>query len=126
MQSKSIGLTILCWVEVIAAIRILLFTIPVFISQARSSHLVQVSSTDDAFMRMVTFWAVLYLLIGVSSLLGHRLWKMFQYGAAAAALISTAIFLNSVFRSGGSVEVIYLLPGIVSVILAAVVATQKT
>ena len=88
MKSNSLGLQILWWAEIVVSARALLFFVPVMISkwQARS---LSPYVLEDWFLWVVTFAALLYFLIGIVSVLGHKLWRIFHAVAMLVVVLLT-------------------------------------
>ena len=89
MPRKSVGLTIMLWVEMIIALRVMLFTIPVFINKFLEKTPV-LASMDDRFILILTLTAIYYFLTGLMSLMGLRFWKILHLAAVLFTLLLMA------------------------------------
>ena len=120
MEKKSVGLTILCWSEIIISLRVLLFSIPVMINK-HSAGALSVSSIEDQFIGILSLTAVLYFLVGIMSITGNKFWKAAHLLAVVLVLSFT---LASVKISGqriASQNAYFALP-----LLFSVIATVMT
>lgn len=115
MQAKSLGLQILWWAEVVASARAILFFAPVMISRGRAQGL-SFSPLEDGFLWIATFASLLWLLIGIASLLGHRFWRFFHALAMAVILALTFALWNAGRQLGVSWPLIYWVPAGCSII----------
>lgn len=109
MKANSLGLQILWWAEIVVGARALLFLVPVMISkwQLRSSS---VYALEDWFMWVATFASLLYFLIGIVSLLGHKLWRIFHAVAMLIVMLLTFGLWNMSIQRQVSLPLSYLLP----------------
>jgi len=78
MVNKGTLRKILFLGEVIVSARVLMFTLPVIMTQSRGLGLSPVR-VDDLFLITMTFSALLYIIVGLSGLLGHKLWELLHY-----------------------------------------------
>ena len=93
MNTKSVGLQILWWSEVIISIRVLLFTLPVAINKWLAKSFLM-SNFDDRFMIVITATALVYCIAGIASIAGYRYWKSVHYLAAIFTAVLTLGLLN--------------------------------
>ena len=113
MDQKTLSLKILWLAEVIISARILLFSLPVLISRLRTENPPPVSN-DDRFIFFVTIAALLYLVIGLASLMDHKLWRVFHYAGAVTVGMLTANFLITLNAFKADIEPVYFLPALMS------------
>ena len=118
MIGKSVGLTIIWWLEAIISIRVLLFSIPVIINKCLAKSFA-LSSLNDRFIAILTTTALLYCIVGVVSILGFRYWKMTQYLAAILTLLLTVGFLYVFDQPSATVDLNYFAP-----VVCATIATM--
>jgi len=118
MNGKSVGLTILWWVEAIISIRVLLFSVPVIINKylAKSFTL---SDLNDRFIAVLTVTALLYAVVGIVSILGFKLWKLIHYLAAILTFVLTVGALTYFDQSPQTVGLNYFAPFVFALILTA-------
>ncbi|MFT5170045.1 MAG: CheY-like chemotaxis protein [Candidatus Omnitrophota bacterium] len=109
MDIKSLRLKIIFAIEAIVGARILLFTIPVIISK-KSGDVVFPYSVDDRFVMVITFVSLLYLAVGVVSLMGHKFWRYLHYFTAIVTFILTSFLLKFITERGGDGSFIYYSP----------------
>ena len=109
MKNLSLKMKILFGIEAIVSARILLFTIPVIISEKASAEPFPYS-IEDRLILTLTYISALYLVIGISSFAGHKLWKLFHYLAAGVGLFLTSYLLKSVNELGGEAGIIHYAP----------------
>ncbi len=109
MNGKSVGLTIVWWVEAVISIRVLLFSIPVMINKylAKSFTL---SDLSDRFIAVITLTAVLYVTVGIVSILGFRYWKVVHYLAAILTFVLTVGSLYAFDQPSATVGLNYFSP----------------
>jgi len=88
MNGKPVALMITWWVETIVSVRVLLFSIPVLISQC-SSESFSLNDLNDRFIAVMTATAVLFFLAGIVSILGVRMWKAVHILALIGVLAVT-------------------------------------
>lgn len=122
MNNKSIGLTILWFVEAIVAIRVLLFAVPVIISKIQDSHFM-VTQVADRFIVVATATALTYLVVGVSSVMGYRYWKALHFLAAVFTLVLTVGSLSFMGQPSGQVTPMYFSPIVVAVVIVVFAGT---
>lgn len=113
MDQKTLSLKILWLAEVIISIRVLLFSIPVSVSRLRTENPPPISN-DDRFIFLLMMAALLYLVIGVASLMGHKLWRFFHYLGAVTVGILTTNFIITLNTFKASIEPVYFLPVFIS------------
>jgi len=118
VNGKSVGLTILWWVEAIISIRVLLFSIPVMINKylAKSFAL---SDLNDRMIAVMTATALLYAIVGIISIFGFRYWKTAHYLAVILTFALTAGSLYYYDQPSQTVELIYFAPFVFAMILTA-------
>jgi len=125
MKKQSIGLTVLLWCEIIVSARVLLFTIPVLINKHKMAN--GVFSVNDWFIIVVSMAALLYFIVGVASLGGHRFWKFFHYLATALIAILTIGIFKLVASSGASQQsFVFYVPFVVSVIVTFLIGMSNS
>ena len=109
MATNSLALQMLWWAEIVVGARTLLFLVPVLISRWQEQNLLP-SSVDDWFLRVAAFSSLFYLLVGVFSILGHRLWRFFHYLGLVLVGILTAGVMQVAARRQAPVYPAYWLP----------------
>ncbi|OGX27627.1 MAG: hypothetical protein A2705_03855 [Omnitrophica WOR_2 bacterium RIFCSPHIGHO2_01_FULL_52_10] len=124
MKSNSLGLQILWWAEIVVGARALLFLIPVMISKWQVRSL-SPSALEDWFLWVAMFVSVLYFLIGVVSLFGHKLWRVFHAVAMVIVLLLTLGLWNISSQQQVSLPLFYLLPAVGALCLTAAVYSIK-
>lgn len=124
MKSNSLGLQILWWAEVVVGARTLLFLAPVMISKWQVRSL-SPAALEDWFLWVAMFAAVLYFLIGIVSILGHKLWRVFHAVAMVIVLLLTFGLWNISIRQQVPLPFFYLLPAVWALLLTAAVYSIK-
>ncbi len=124
MKSNSLGLQILWWAEIVVGARVLLFLAPVVISKWQIRSL-SPSAPEDWFLWVAIFAAVLYFLVGIASLLGHKLWRVFHAVAMVIVLLLTLGLWNISSQQQVSLPLFYLLPAVWALCLTAAVYSIK-
>ncbi len=124
MKANSLGLQILWWAEVVVGARALLFLVPVMISKYQSRSL-SPYSVEDWFLWVATLTALLYFLIGIASLLGHKLWRVFHAVALLIVLMLTFGLWNISAQQHIVLPLPYLLPAGGALFLTAAVYSIK-
>ncbi|MBZ0165917.1 MAG: hypothetical protein K8I00_03850 [Candidatus Omnitrophica bacterium] len=127
MKKSSVGTTILWWLEAIVSARVLLFTIPVLINNQMTGT-TKSSGAENWFMLMITVAAVLYLFVGLMSIIGHKLAPMFHFLAAAVVLVMTIGMVMQSSGSTGGLNVGFFIPLVFASIFTALAyfLTKKT
>jgi hypothetical protein len=74
------------WAELVIALRVLLFTIPVFFNKFLDPTPPS-ASLDERFILILTFTAVYYFLTGLMSLMGLRFWRTLHFIAVLFTLL---------------------------------------
>lgn len=124
MKANSLGLQILWWVEIVVGARALLFFVPVMIhkwqTRSMSPHVL-----EDWFLWVATFAALLYFLIGIVSLAGHKLWRVFHAAAMVIVVLLTFGLWNISDQQRVALPLPYLLPAIWALFLTAAVYSIK-
>jgi len=124
MKQRSIFLTILLWCELIISARLLMFTLPVLISNFAKGRFYLVSLADWTIFTL-TLIAFFYFLTGLASLSGFRGWKLFHYlGVVLTAVLSFSL-INKILSVYSIVSYGYYIPVVVSVFLACAVTFHK-
>jgi hypothetical protein len=120
MEKKSVGLTILCWSEIIISLRVLLFSIPVMINKHSAGSL-SASNIEDQFIGILTLTAILYFLVGLMSIMGNKFWKVAHLLAVVLVLSFTLASVKVSGQQIASQNAYFALP-----LLFSVVATVMT
>ena len=115
MEKKSVGLTILCWSEIIISLRILLFSIPVMINKHSAGSL-SLSNFEDQFIGILSLTAALYFLVGLMSITGNKFWKAAHLLAVVLVLSFTLASVKVSGRAMASENAYFSLPLLFSVI----------
>lgn len=118
MSEKSVGLTIVWWVEAIISIRVLLFSIPVIINKCSAKSFV-LSDLNDRFIAVMTATALLYCIVGITSVLGFRYWKVTHYLAVILISVLTAGSLYAFDQPSVIVNYNYFVPLIFATVFTA-------
>lgn len=124
MKANSLGLQILWWAEIVVGARALLFFVPVMISKGQIRS-VSPYALEDWFMWVAAFASLLYFLIGIVSLLGHNLWRIFHVLAMLIVALLTFGLWNVSTRQQVSLPLFYLLPAAWALFLTAAVYSIK-
>lgn len=124
MKSNSLGLQILWWAEVVVGARALLFLAPVVISKWQIRSL-SPAALEDWFLWAAMSAAVFYFLIGIVSLLGHKLWRVFHAAAMVIVLLLTFGLWNISAQQQVSLPLSYLLPAVWALCLTAAAYSIK-
>lgn len=126
MQEKSRGLKVLLWCEVIVAARILLFGIPVIMSQFLLANKPNYNAVGEWFLAIVTIAAFFYLIVGVLALVGHAKWKFFHYLVVLLVFGMSGVMVMAIHKMNMPVHYYYLFPAIISLVIAFyLIAIQK-
>ena len=118
MEKKSVGLTILCWGEVIVSLRVLLFSIPVMINKYSAGSL-SLSTIEDQFIVLLSLTAVLFFIVGVMSIAGNKLGKALHLLAVVLILLFTLASFKISGQKFGAENAYFSLPLLVSVVVTA-------
>lgn len=124
MKANSLGLQILWWAEIVVGARALLFFVPVMISKWQLRSL-SAYALEDWFMWVATFASLFSFLIGIVSLLGHKLWRIFHVVAMLIVMLLTFGLWNMSTRQQVSLPLPYLLPAVWVLLLTAAVYLIK-
>ena len=124
MQKRPLGLTVFLWCEMIIAVRILLFTIPVLINKNLNKSF-SMADISDWFLVGISFVAAFYAVTGLVSLLGFKLWKVFHYVACVLTLFLTASLMKYTASTGPSLSMGYFVPMVISVLIILYIASVK-
>lgn len=124
MKSNSLGLQILWWAEIVVGARALLFLAPVMISKWQIRSL-SPAALEDWFLWVAMFASVLYCFIGIVSLLGHKLWRVFHAVAMVIILLLTFGLWNISSQQQVSLPLSYLLPAAGALCLTAAAYSIK-
>ena len=118
MKANSLGLQILWWAEIVVGARALLFLIPVMISKWQLRSLFPYA-LEDWFMWVAAFASLFSFLIGIVSLLGHKLWRIFHAVAMLIVTLLTFGLWNMSTQRQVSLPLLYLLPAVWVLFLTA-------
>ena len=125
MKANSLGLQILWWAEIVVGARALLFLIPVMISKWQLRGL-SPYALEDWFMWVAAFASLFSFLIGIVSLLGHKLWRIFHVVAMLIVTLLTFGLWNMSTQRQVSPPLLYLLPAVWVLFLTAAAYLIKT
>ena len=116
---------ILSWCEIIMAARIFLFTVPVLVKNIffRQPHIFEVY---DWFIVVLTLTGLIYLLAGLTSLIGHKLQHIFHFCAFVLIAMMTYALFQRAQNYGFVFEYFYLSPAIFSVLITALFILIKS
>ena len=118
MNGKSVGLTILWWVEAIISIRVLLFSVPVIINKYLEKSFA-LSDLNDRFIAVMTATALLYGVVGIISILGFKYWKATHYLAVILTFAFTVGSLYCFDQPSSTVDLNYFAPVVFAMVLTA-------
>ena len=118
MKDRLLVLRILWWCEIVVALRVLLFTVPVIITKQIQDSFSPIF-IDDWFVLALTLIAIFYAAVGAVSLLGHKLWRQFHYLVTVLVLLLTAGLFNRMLILNIPVRIFYFLPLIISIGITA-------
>lgn len=118
MNGNFLRLKILWWAEVIISARALVFFIPVLIDKYLTRSLVP-GLLDNLFIAVAAFAAFFYLLVGIVSLLGHKLWRLFHWMGVIVVASLTAGLFYVVQEARMSFKFIYFVPVVLAVMTIA-------
>ena len=118
MKADSLGSQILWWAEIVVGARALLFFVPVMISKWQLRSL-SPYALEDWFMWVAMFASLFYFLIGIVSLLGHKLWRVFHAAAMLIVMLLTFGLWNISTQRQVSLPFLYLLPAVWALFLTA-------
>ncbi len=124
MRANSLGLQILWWAEIVIGARVMLFLAPVMISKYQARSLAPYA-LEDWFLWVVTFASLLYFFIGIVSILGHRLWRVFHALAMLIVLLLTFGLWNISTRAHLALPYPYLLPAVGALLFMAAAYSIK-
>jgi hypothetical protein len=120
MTPKNPAIRIFLWCEVIAAVGVVLFHIPFFLSKVFAGGALDLS-VSERFSALTVFLAVFYTVAGIAALRGHPLWPLLQYMVTVLAVFLTMAFSRTLQNAGLPFEFVYGLPLICSAFAASVV-----
>lgn len=118
MNEKSVGLTIMWWVEAIISLRVMLFSIPVMLNKYLEKSFM-LSDLNDRFIAVMTATALLYCIAGTISILGFKYWKAAHYLAMIATFLITLGSLYAFDQPQASVSLNYFAPVIFATVATA-------
>ena len=128
MENRSLGTTLVLWLETIISARILMFTVPVLISK-KIDHILWSADINNWFIVVVTTACLIFLLIGIASLLNFSMWRVFHYIGTLIVLVLTASIFSRCNAAQLPFEGIYALPAafaIVFTILISILGKSNT
>jgi hypothetical protein len=115
VQSKRIVWIVLQWVEVVIALRILLFTLPVWISKFTSEGFGGLR-IGERFLFLLTIAALCHFLAGLSALLKLKISQLLHFVSLGVVIFLTAGFTKLVSVTGAMFYSSYVLPACVSLL----------
>lgn len=124
MAQKSLGLMILWWAEIVVGARALLFFIPVLINKCLARSF-SPAVLEDRFIAWAALTALLYFVVGIVSLGGNKLWRLFHYLAAALTLLGTVGLYSLMAQTQGPPAWGYFVPAIAAVVMTLSVCSRK-
>ncbi len=124
LRSKSLGLTILWWAEIVVGARTLLFFVPVMINKCLMKSFLP-AVIEDRFIAGVSLTALLYFIVGIVSLSGSKLWRLFHYLAAALTVFWTVGLYNVMVHTRTPPAWEYFVPTLVAVVTTLSVCSLK-
>lgn len=124
MDQKRIVLTILWLIEALISIRILFFSLPVLINQLTNKNF-YFYDVRDFFMVVISCAALLYLVVGVGSLLGHKAWRALHYLSTGLIFILSVGLTKILLLTQTPMGYGYYLPLILSVAVSLFVVSYR-
>ena len=124
MKPQNIVLRVFWWAEIILAARILLFFLPITIKHL-FAHSSSMNFAIDFFVLLVTFGALLFLVAGIASVLGSRLWRFWHYWAAALIFLLTSNLYHLIKTTGAELSLYYFYPVLFSSLIGIALAILK-
>ena len=113
--AKLLALKIFLGCEIIVALRLLLFEIPVLINKFLTSGDASLSSMDT-FLLLVAVIGICYLVAGIVSFLGNPSWRMLHYMVVIVTLaLASGFYVLSSGRQEAFVPC-YALPIVVAAV----------
>jgi len=120
MKGKSVGLTIIWWLEAIISIRVMLFSVPVMINKCLAKSFA-LSNLNDRSIAVMTAAALLYCIVGIVSISGFRFWKVIHYLALVLTFALTVGSLYVYDQPSSTVNLSYFIPVMVATVYTALV-----
>ncbi len=124
MAQKSLGLMILWWAEVVIGARALLFFIPVLINKCLARSF-SPAVMEDRFIAVAALTALLYFVVGIVSLGGNKLWRLFHYLAAALTVLGTVGLYSPLAQTHTPPAWGYFVPVLAAVVMTLSVCSRK-
>lgn len=125
MNSKTMGQTILGWVEVIISIRMLLFCIPVLFNKSITQSF-STARVEDWFIIVLSLTSLLYLLTGLALLVGTKFWKFIHIFVGVVVLtLTAALYKKMTTIPNVSISGLYMLPFSFAIVTTAAAAILK-
>ncbi len=116
MKNQSIGPQILAWAEVIVSVRVLLFTLPVLLDKKMSGAAAAMGA-NDWFMILLTLSALLFVAIGLMSVLKNKSSAAVHIVAVVLIGVMTAVLMNRLSTTNLITSPAYFLPAGVAVVM---------
>ena len=120
MRNKIVILKILCWGEMMVAVKLLFFTIP-FVFKGNEMAFTTPHPTAYKFAFLLTFLSLLYFMSGFAALIGHRWWKWFHLFSAVIIAFMTWSLLNFVKTMSSDFDFLYLIPVTASTVILGLI-----
>lgn len=115
MNKKPAGLLILSWAEIILALRVLLFALPVFLNRILTKKLT--FTEQETFLFTLAGIALLLLIAGIMTVLGHKQWRSLHYLMAFGVTAVSFVFIGFGIAGGGRISPFYYLPVIFALLV---------
>ena len=113
MPQRSLAFIILGGIEIIVSLRVLFFCLPVLINNYRL-HVFSSNIAADGFIVISTISSIVYLMVGLVTLLRYRLWRFFHYLAVIVIVILTLGLMKLIMGTPGAYSPVYFFPLIFS------------
>jgi len=121
MQSRSIIIKILYWLEVIISARILLFTLPVLLNNLTKGHF-SFSNPEDFFITTLTVLGVYYFCVGIVAILEKPAVRLLHIlGLILIAGLTAVLLRNISVTSDAQFETYHFIPIFLSILFTLIV-----
>jgi hypothetical protein len=124
MHKMNLGMKIFFASELALSLRMLLFVFPAIIAQYNERGL-SPARFEDWYVLALLIVSMMYFLVGVASLMGHRLWKMFHLIAFVIVLALAAAFGRFSQLTHSAVSCGYWMPLVVCSVMTGFVILFK-
>ena len=115
-DTKNILVVVLWWLEVVVALRFLLFILPVGLGFLLNQN--SIFSFHDGFLGVLALTALCHGLAGFFSIRGYPKVVLLHYLSVIVVCLATGAFLMGALRASQSLNFYYVVPPIVSFFIA--------